>query len=1046
MALNRLKLPVHCLRLSGLLAVCLIGYGGEARAQPVLPQVVVVELGEHGGAITLMTTLAGSYTWRGAPFASGETVVVANGNEYRLTLRGGEWVPEFVPPQPAAVALGMSGLAVLVTRAEDRRYYANGTPIGADGLFEAASGSTYRLTLAADGWKSEFIPMTIQVRLGSHGGALTLRREEDGKYWMGNQVFESGRVVTGSNENLYRLTLSDGLWYPEYIPRAVWVSFGPARGGIVLVRQEDGTYSNGGQVVESGSQVAGSDGTIYTLTMRAGVWEASPGSAPVDPIVPDPDTGRRSDTLAAYEGVQPELVADEDGNPRTVLRVGGSEYSLSELFARGEVTRSETFREMVRGEIKSLLAQMKLLIEIAESGGDDLTSTIEDKWDRSAQALEALFGGEADDVLGRFPEDDGELDTAEAVAVLEDVIDALSSRSAFGRAINDGVFRDSTNVDRNNAIAVYGALRSLTQVRFGWTANTRFGAYVKRERADDVFDDLSLLGGGDGMGVFAYSPLETARTADLPNVGEASYTGTTLALSGGDDPNFYSGTMELIARFSTRRVSALITDLQREDGTGWRYLLTEVESISLPSAFLGRVGTPASFQTSGDASIRFPLTPGGPSSRSLDSDFEGRFLGRGTDAGDAVIGTWNIQNSRGDDLLTGAFGVEHESTTTRPRLQINDSGTVSKTFFGLEPDDKGDIVLGGGDEDGTRFDVSQLYYNGSGQATGDRLFTAVRREIAKELGLLDVIVELDSDTLRQSLWTRVNEVLNSRIFGEGAENLLGADYPTTRRRDPDDTEAEEVLREAWEALSSVASFREALEEDGVFYSAREAAADPIAMYAARDYELTVKYGHTEYTRFGAWTKLLGTAASSSMAVDTENRPDVFAYSPLAQTVYEVLDPAYPRDFRASYIGRTVAVDVSAAAPKLYEGSIDLAVEWSRNLRDTLIHSVILGLRTTDDGETFQHQGADVDAIFFSNVRLRSGFGEALEFDDTRPDVRIRYENIRLGEGTWNGTAFHDGKFVGKSLDGPLGVIGTWSLSDSSLNIDLKGAYGADLTP
>ena len=1046
MAFTRLKIPPRFPALFALFAVLYMAPGEEARAQPNVPQAVVVELGEHGGAITLLATSAGTYTFRGDPFASGETVVADNGNEYRLTLREGEWSAVFVPPPPAAVALGMSGLAVLVTRAEDRQYQANGRPIGADGLFEAANGKNYRLTLGADGWQSEFVRVTVHVRLGQYGGSLTLRQEEDGRYWMDDQVFETGRVVTGSNDYSYRVTLADGVWYAEYIPKAAWVSFGASRGGIVLLRREDGSYSNGGRVVENGSRVTASDGTAFTLTMRNGVWEARPSSMTVDPGVPDPGTGRTSDTLEAYEGVRPELVSDARGNPRRVLRVGDAEFSVAELFSRGQVTQSETFRDMVRGKIRSLLAQMRLLIQIAESGGDDLTSAIEDKWDRSAEALEALFGSEAVVVLGGFPQDDGEMDTAEAVAVLEDVIDALSSQTAFRRAVHNGVFRNSTNVDLSNANDVYGALHSFTTVRFGWSENTRFGAYLKRERADDVFDDLNLLDGDSGMGVFAYSPLETARTADLPISGEATYFGTTLAVSGGDNPDFYYGNIELNARFSTRQVSALITDLERRDGTPWRYLLTTVESISLPSARLGRVGTPASFQVSGDANIRFPLTPGGLSSRSLESDFDGRFVGRGPDAGDAVIGTWSLENSLGDNVLTGAFGAEHRSTITRPRLQINDAGTVSKTFFGAEPDGNGEIVLGGRGEDGTRFNAARLFSVGSGRAIGDRLFTVVRREIAKELSLLDVVVELDSDTLRQSLWTRVNDVLNRRIFAGGAEDLLGANYPTTRRRDPDDIQAEEVLREALEALSSVASFRMALEEDGVFYSAREAASDPASMYAVRDHELTVEYGHTEYTRFGAWTKLVGTTAPTSMAVDTDNPPDVFAYSPLAPTVYGALDPTYPREFSASYTGRTVAVDASATAPKLYEGSIDLYVEWSQNIRDTLIHSVILGLRTVADGKTFQHQGADVHAIFFSNVRMWSGFGEPLEFDDTRPDVRIRYENIRLGERTWVGNASQNGAFVGKSLDGPLGVIGTWSLSDRAVDIDLKGAYGADLTP
>ena len=563
MALRQLKLSVHRLVLSALVCAFLVGYGEQSRAQPV-PQVVVVDLGEYGGAITLVITPENRYTWRGKPFTSGSTVVAANGNEYRLNLSDGEWSAEFVPPPPVAVALGRSGLAVLVTRAEDRQYYANGTRLGEDGLFQASNGNSYRLTLSAAGWMSEFVQMIVQVPLGTHGGVLTLRREEDGKFWLGDQEFENGKIVTGSNEGWYRLTLADGAWYAEYIPRAVWVSFGSSRGGIVLVRQEDGNYADGDRVVMNGSEVAGSDGTIYRLTMRDGVWEATPSTGSgIPPDRPDPGIGRTIDRLRAYEGRQPELVADQNGIPGRVLRVGGSEFSVSELFSRGAVTQSETFRDMARAEIRSRLTQMKLLIRIAEAGEDDLASAIEDKWDQAVQALEVLFGSEAQVLLGRFPQHDGEMDTDRAVVVLEDVIAALSSNRAFRRAVYDGVFRNSTRVDLGNADEVYGSLRTLTRVRFEWTENTRFGSFLNHEREEDAFDELRLLDGQDGMGVFAYSPLETARTANLPRGGEASYVGTTLAVSGGDDPEFYSGRIELLARFSARRVSALITDLER---------------------------------------------------------------------------------------------------------------------------------------------------------------------------------------------------------------------------------------------------------------------------------------------------------------------------------------------------------------------------------------------------------------------------------------------------------------------------------------------------
>ncbi len=1016
---------------------------GRWSAEFLPPEPLAVTLGTSGGAVRVTRTEGGEFQTDGKPLGSGDIVEASNGNRYRLTLSAGEWSAEFLPPKPSAVALGKSGEAVLVTQTEGGQFRVDGEPFGLDGIVEASNGNRYRLTRRGDDWVSEFIPTSVQVLLGEHGGSLTLRREEDGNYWLGNRVFESGRVVTGSNGNVYRLTLRDGAWNAEYIPEPVRVSLGTSGASIVLVRLEDGSYWDGEKVVGSGSRVTASDGSVYTLALRDGVWIADLLSGPG---LPGPPSRRRSDTRAVYEGVEPELKKDDEGNPGTILEVGGSEYSVYDLFARRGVTRSETFVDRAQAELKKVLTQIKLLIQIEEAGDDDLSSQIRDRWDLAVNALDGLFGAEADDVLGEIPEDDDEIDTAQAVAVLEEVIDSLSSLRAFERALEDGVFRNSTTVDEDNVEEVFDAVRSVTRMRFGWTPNTRFGAYMKQQREDDALDDLRLLDGDEGHGVFAYSPLETSSTADLPSGGEASYRGQTLAVSGGDDPDLYSGMIELRARFSTRRVSALITNLRNEDGDGWSYPFTEVETISLPNAFLSGSRRSASFQVSGEASILYPLSPGGPTSRILESDFEGRFVGEANDAGEAVIGTWDLQNSRGNAVLTGSFGAEYKSTTTRTAPDIDDAGTVSRTFFEAEPDDSGDILLSGADEDGIQFQASQLYSDGGGVSIGDRLFTVVRSEIARHLTVLDAIIELEDDTLRQALWTRVNDVLDTKIFDGDAEDLFGEDYPTTRRGDPDDVAAEEILTDAWAALGSVRSFRNALEEDGVFYPAREAASEPADMYATVEHELTVEYRHTNYTRFGAWARLVGTSSVSSMEVDADNPPDVFAYSPLTQTVYEDLDPAYPRDVHATYSGQTVAVEVEAEDPRIFEGSIEFSVEWGPDLRDTVIHSVIRNLRTAEDGVTFQHEGADVDGIFFSDLRMRNGFGEVLEFDERRPNVRIRYQNLRLGERTWTGSSSQSGKFVGKSLDGPLAVIGTWSLSDTSAGIDLKGAYGADLSP
>ena len=58
---------------------------------------------------------------------------------------------------------------------------------------------------------------------------------------------------------------------------------------------------------------------------------------------------------------------------------------------------------------------------------------------------------------------------------------------------------------------------------------------------------------------------------------------------------------------------------------------------------------------------------------------------------------------------------------------------------------------------------------------------------------------------------------------------------------------------------------------------------------------------------------------------------------------------------------------------------------------------------------------------------------------------LRHSNIRVPDAERTGDANIDGIFVGKAIDGPLGIIGAWDLSNQDGD-NLAGAYGADLQP
>ncbi len=434
-----------------------------------------------------------------------------------------------------------------------------------------------------------------------------------------------------------------------------------------------------------------------------------------------------------------------------------------------------------------------------------------------------------------------------------------------------------------------------------------------------------------------------------------------------------------------------------------------------------------------------------------DAGFAGRFLGEGANGGEDVIGTWELEDSIGRSIISGAFGAERGSATTVALPTIDDDGIESRTFLGAEPDSSGDLRLGGSDAEGNsiEFSVAQLLEDGYAVSRGERLFTIVRKKVERDLGVLDLAVVLENVDLRENLWDRVRNALDESIFEAGAPDVLGRDFPKGRGGAPDDDEARETLWEVAGALSSAGRFEDALDDDGIFYAARNDVGDLEDMYAVRGHELRVEFGTSHYTRFGVWAKTVGERATDGMELDSQHPPAGFAYSPLAQTTYTRTDIGYPTNSTASYSGRTVAVDTGSGAPVYYEGRVSVQVDWGSDVRHADVYTVVRDLISVEDGGAFRHNGRGVDAITIGATSIDTGSGNEVEFGvsgRSSPAIRIRYLNAALSERSFSGTRSHSGKFVGESIDGPLAVIGTYSLIDTRNDIDLAGAYGADLVP
>ena len=633
--------------------------------------------------------------------------------------------PAAIRAQSFQVQLGQYGGTATLVEEEPGRFTRNGQPIIHGSTVTAANGNLYVLTLSGGEWTAQYLPLLTQVPLGPTGGSITLTRRENGDYWWYGPV-QSGLTVMDADGSVFRLTFDMGEWNAVFVPDLITVELGQSGETLVLTRLVDGSYSYDGKPVQDGTTVTDSADNVYALILQDGSWQANPVSGtPPDGGTgpPPPSPVIRSDIVRTHVGVEPVLTTGADGTRRSVLRIGGVEYSLGELFASGGMTSAPTFVEVAADTIELVRRQAEILTEAYSDDSAGLKAAFQLRWNLATAALEDLFGStNARAILGDLPlRRNRVVDTNAVLNTLDEILDALSSYENFYGAVVDGIFVDAVKTDKTDDL--FDSVKRVTKMNFGSTTNTRFGAYLryKRNGGGGPNDTLVLLSGNDGIGAFAYSPLEASERAELPNSGEANFTGRTVAVAPDGDYETYTGIIDLVMRFSSNRIGAEIRDLRDEDGQLWNYSFGTVESIILPTATLD---SQASFSVvSGAASARYRFGAGFPRPLALDGDIEGQVLGTGAQAGDAVIGTWNLSTNSRNVLLSGAFGAEYQSTTSAVRPSVNDLGRDASTFVGLRPDSSGDIQVGGLDLNGDaiEFAAADLFTYGNAESVGDPL-------------------------------------------------------------------------------------------------------------------------------------------------------------------------------------------------------------------------------------------------------------------------------------------------------------------------------------
>ena len=249
---------------------------------------------------------------------------------------------------------------------------------------------------------------------------------------------------------------------------------------------------------------------------------------------------------------------------------------------------------------------------------------------------------------------------------------------------------------------------------------------------------------------------------------------------------------------------------------------------------------------------------------------------------------------------------------------------------------------------------------------------------------------------------------------------------------------------------------------------------------------------TAYTRFGVWSRRETDSAVHDWAnhatpftedpsTQTDGRdadgseddgatsPGSYAYSYLSQSTYRVDRPVatYPSNGLATYEGKTLVNTLHTAA---YVGDALIRVNWSpldaNGAATSTIVPIFSNFERWDNStlDRLTHGGKIVDEIAF---RASGGAALVLTHDEEKLGITVADASVEVvyTDGTSiaaadaiTGSTFN-GKFVGSSGDGPLGILGTWAIPNfhaenaadgvattlAPMRRGLTGSFGADLT-
>ena len=410
------------------------------------------------------------------------------------------------------------------------------------------------------------------------------------------------------------------------------------------------------------------------------VFTAGPGVLPTKPLTDRQVEGADvadSSFAGQFVGDGPARGVSDVNAIGVITLAPGLTVRGADLFeSGGAIITGKGFVDEVVNDIQSELERLDAFIELDELGEETAADNGRTAvWDALATALDALVGGGNGSQIFASGDYVTTNDAAAASEKIARVREALSSRTRFRSAVQEGgaLYGHSGLITGDNAAidAVFARAMFTATVKYGTTRYTRFGAW-NRVGTTDATSAPSSSGLDPADGVFAYSPLSaTAYTTYDPNFPAAltaTYEGTTIARGDDAGSTYYLGSIiinvtwapNLTDAANVGNIGASITDLQNSGGALYMSGGNGVESILFAAADINVARNTAtgvlSFD-SGTTASRLRYADPTIAAPDANATLGGIFVGKVIDGPLAAIGNWPLENSNGDNLA-GAYGAE----------------------------------------------------------------------------------------------------------------------------------------------------------------------------------------------------------------------------------------------------------------------------------------------------------------------------------------------------------------------------------------------------